>query len=379
MRKAILTILGLLIIALAIFAAKAIVDSNTRQRPKPRKEVKTVFVDTVVNSNVPIVVTANGNLIAQRRLELFSEVQGVLKSNRKLFKAGQQYNRGELLIDMDAAEFYASVQSQKSNLFNQLSAIMPDIRLDFPEFFPKWQAYLSNFDINKSVPALPEMSSEKERFFISGRGIVTTYYNVKNLEQRLAKYRIRAPFTGVLTQASVTEGTLIRAGQKLGEFIDTSRYELPVSVSKEYANLLQVGQQVNLVNLDDNSSYQGKVIRINGNIDVASQTVDAFIEVSGDDLREGLYLEARLDAKEQENAVRIARNLLQEDNQIFVVRDSVLDLIAVKPVYFDQKTVVLEEVPDGTLLVSKTVPGAYAGMLVKIFGAETANTPNTAN
>ncbi len=52
------------------------------------------------------------------------------------------------------------------------------------------------------------MSSEKENYFITGRGIVSSYYNLKNLEQRLSKYVISAPFSGILTEALVTEGTL---------------------------------------------------------------------------------------------------------------------------------------------------------------------------
>ena len=64
----------------------------------------------------------------------------------------------------------------------------------------------------------------KENYFISGRGIVSSFYNVKNLEQRLSKYNISAPFNGILVEALVTEGTLIRNGQKLGEFAPTRTY-----------------------------------------------------------------------------------------------------------------------------------------------------------
>ena len=53
---------------------------------------------------------------------------------------------------------------------------------------------------------------------------------------------ISAPFSGILTEALVTEGTLIRNGQKLGEFIDPSDYEMEVNISKSYANLLKVGE-----------------------------------------------------------------------------------------------------------------------------------------
>ncbi len=251
---------------------------------------------------------------------------------------------------------------------------MPDLRLDYPDIYPKWQKYLSSYDLDKSTPELPEMTDEKEKFFISGRGILGSYYNVKNLEQRLSKYRISAPFDGVLTEALVTEGTLVRSGQKLGEFINTEVYELEVAVSKAFSDLLKVGEKVALSNLTKTKTYEGTVARINGRVDQASQTIKAFIEVNDNTLREGMYLEANLDAREEPDAIEIDRNLLQENNQIFVVRDSILDLIDVKPVYFSDKRVVLKEVPDGTVIMAKPLLGAYTGMAVKIFEDTTTKT-----
>ena len=334
------------------------------------------MVETVKNGNVPIIVPANGNLVAKRRVELYAEVQGVFKSGNKLFKPGQEYRAGEILIRIDAAEYYANVQSSKSNLYNLITSIMPDLRLDYPEVFDKWQSFLANFDINKSVPPLPEMNTDKEKYFISGRGILTNYYTIKNLEQRLAKYTIAAPFNGVLTEALVTEGTLVRSGQKLGEFINTNDYELEVAISKTYSDLLNVGEVVQLKSIDNNKTYQGKVTRINGRVDLASQTITAFIEVKDPDLREGMYLEAHLKAKEEPNSIEINRSLLLETEQIYVVRDSVLDLIPVKPVYFSDNKVVLKDVPDGITILSKPVMGAYAGMLVKVFNGQVTNNQN---
>tara|TARA_R110002049_G_scaffold239228_3_gene412310 strand:- start:372 stop:1499 length:1128 start_codon:yes stop_codon:yes gene_type:complete len=371
MRRNILIILGVVILALAILASYFIAEGGNKQIPKPEKIVKTVFVDTVKNGAIPIMIAANGNLVAKRRLALYSEVQGVFKTGRKLFKEGQEYKKGETIISIDAAEYYASVQSAKSNLYNLITAIMPDLRLDYPLVFSKWQKYLINFDINKGTPELPEMTSEKEKFFISGKGILTNYYNVKNLEQRLAKYQIRAPYTGILIEALVTEGTLVRSGQKLVEFINTNVYELEVAIGKTYSDLLRIGKSVALTNLNKTKTYTGKVTRINGRVDQASQTITAFIEVANDDLREGMFLEANLNAKEEENAIEIDRGLLLENNRIYVVKDSVLDYIDVNPIYFTEKKVVLKNVPDGEVIVSKPVVGAYAGMLVSIYEAKT--------
>lgn len=368
MRKLIISVVvgGLLIFG-SIYFAGLIAGSKKSRRPPAQKVVKTVFVDTVKNGIVPIVIPANGNLKAKRRVELFSEVQGVFRSGSKLFRTGQEYGTGQTLIRIDANEYYASVQSAKSNLYNLLTSIMPDLRLDYQEVYPKWQAYLNSFDLNKTTPQLPEMDTEKEKFFISGRGIIGSYYNVKNLEQRLSKYTITAPFKGVLTDALVTEGTLIRAGQKLGEYINVGVYELEVSVSKTFGDFLKVGKQVELTNLDKSQKYTGKVTRVNGRVDQNSQTITVFIEVSNSDLKEGQYLEANLEAREETNAIEVDRSLLLENNQIFVVRDSVLDLIDVKPIYFTDKKVVLKDVLDNEVIVTRVMTGAYEGMLVKVF------------
>ncbi len=365
MRKLILAILGVLLIIASIFLSQKIIDSKNKKRPVAKKVIKTVFVEVVKNSTIPIIIPANGNLTAKRRVEIYSEVQGVFKPGKKLFKPGQRYKKDEAFITINDTEYYANVQSAKSNLYNSIASILPDLRLDFPEVYPKWKTYITGFDLNKATPELPKMPSEKENFFISGRGIVSSYFNVKNLEQRLSKYNITAPFDGILIEALVTEGTLIRNGQKLGEFIDPSVYEMEVALSKSYASFLKVGKTVLLNNLEGTEQYSGKVSRVNGNIDATTQTVSAFIEVKNKDLKEGMYLEANLNAKKQENAIEISRSLLLDENKVFVVKDTILDVIDVTPVYFSNSKVVIKDIPNGTVILSKPVPGAYAGMQVK--------------
>jgi len=365
-RKIILFALGVLIILGAIFAANYIISSNEKVKPKAEKVVKTVFVEEARNSTIPIIIPANGNLVAKNRLELFSEVQGVFNSSSHDFKAGQEYRRGETLIRINSAEYYASVQAAKSEFYNLITSLMPDLRLDYPEAFPTWNAYLSNFDVNSTTPALPKTTAENVNYFITGRGVYSAYYNVKNLEQRLGKYSIRAPFSGIVTEALVTTGTLIRPGQKLGEFIDTSVFELELAIGKKFSDLLKIGEAVELKSIDTDKTYTGKVVRVNGRIDQATQTIKVFVEVKDENLKEGMYLEAQLEAREEPNAIKLPRKLLVDERKLFILKDSVLDVIDVEPIYFSDKDVVVKGVPDGTVLLSKSVPGAYAGMLVKV-------------
>lgn len=366
MRKIISISLGILVIVLAVFSYYTMVNNNKKEKRKAPKIIKTVFVETVQNKDVPIIITANGNLVAKNKIELFSEVQGILKPLSKDFKAGTTYKKGEVILKINSEEHYANLQAQKSNLFNSITSIMPDIRLDYPEEYEKWQKYLASFDFNKTTPTLPPTNSEKEKFFISGRNIYTTYYNVRNMEVRLSKYTIRAPYNGVLTETFVNPGTLVRQGQKLGEFINPKVYEMEIAISATYRDLLQKGKKVELHNLENTQSWLGKVIRVNGKIDQASQTIKVFIQINNQDLKEGMYLEADLLAKSEKDAYEITRKVLVNNNSVYIINDTVLKLVPVQPVYFKDQSVIIKGLADGSKTLSRIVPGAYDGMLVKI-------------
>ncbi len=367
MRKIILAILGALLIAGAIFLGNYFIDKNQNPKPTFKKSIKTVFVKSVKNKEIAILISANGNLIAKNKIDIFSEVQGVLKVTNKAFKPGTKYSRGQVLLSINSDEFYASLQSQKSNLYNLITAVLPDLRLDFPSEYKTWENFLKGFNISKSTPKLPEFSSDKEKYFISGRGILTAYYNVKMLEVRLSKHQIRAPFSGILTETLVTNGSLVRVGQRLGEFIDTSVYEMEVSINLEFANLLKVGNSVMLTNSDKSKSYTGKVLRVNGKIDQVSQTIKVYIELKHPDLKEGMFLEASLEAKKITNALEISRKLLVDNESVYTVKnDSILTLSKVKPIYFSAETVVLKGLNTDDKILTQPLPGAFDGMIVKI-------------
>lgn len=369
MRVIINIIVGLLLIIGAFFIAKSIISGKEKPHTKSAKVVKTVFIDTVLNGSIQVKVPANGNLKAVRRIELYAEVQGVFNGNKKLFKAGETYQKGELLVSIDGKEYYANIVSQRSNLYNQITAIMPDLKLDYPIDFSKWESYLKGFDIKKSITALPEPSTEKVKYFINGKNITSLFFTIKNMEEHYSKFQIYAPFSGVLTEASVNPGTLIRTGQKLGEFIDPSVYELEVAVNKSYSELLKVGKEVALSNIDKTKTWKGKVARVNGRVDLATQTVAVFIAVKDKDLKEGMYLEAQLDAQEINNAIEIPRKLLVDGSQVYTVNNGLLELKTVQPIYFTKNTVVLKGLENGTFLLEKAVPGAYENMSVNIHKA----------
>lgn len=364
-RPIISAIFGILLLGLCIKLAQGIAGGKEKPAQVISKNVQLVYVDTVINGSISLNLDATGNLQAKRKIELYSEVQGIFKGSSQAFKAGQKYAAGSTLLSLDNTEYKASLIAARSNFYSLISSIIPDLLMDYPASSASWKTYLGSIDINSKLPELPNMDNEQLAYFVNNKGIVTSYYNIKNMEERLSKYQITAPFSGVLTESLVTEGALVRAGQKLGEFIDPSRYELALSINESFKDLLKIGNKVNLQNLDGSKKYVGTVTRINSIIDAGTQSIEAYIELSSPDLNEGTYLAARLVGKEAKDVYEISRKLLIDNQAIYAVKDGALYLQPVKVVHFTKETAIVSGIPNGTIVLNKSVPGAHNGMLVE--------------
>ena len=369
MRKIIQTIASVLIAVLfvggGVMLAKKLAGSKPELPKSTQGGAATVFTKVVENSSVPIEVKATGQLMALNRMDLFSEVQGVMLPDQGKFKAGNKFSKGASLLSVNSEDFRANLVSQRSNLLNLITSSLADLRLDFPDSFEKWNSYAKAFDINQTLAPLPEPSSDQEKLFISGRQILSTYYGIKNAEIVLNKYNLNAPFNGVLTEASVTPGTVIRPGQKLGSYIDPTVFELEAPVNATMIDYLKVGQSVSLLATGKSrKSWTGRVVRINSLLDPATQTMNAYIQVSGEGLEEGMFLEAVVAAKEVEDAVELPREMLFDENQVYTTDGKELKKWTVEPVYFTENTVIVRKLENGTDVLVKMPPSAYPGMEV---------------
>lgn len=365
-RKIVIVVSTLAILALAFYLSGLMADSK---KPAPKKKVNNiakVYTTEVKNQNSAVNVIATGRLLAKDRVELFAEVQGIMENTGAEFKAGVPYKQGETLLNINSEVFEAGLIAQRSNLQNLVISALSDIKLDFPESFKNWDDFAKKLDPNQKLPSLPKPINQQEKLFISGRNIYSTYYNVKNAELTLDKYTISAPYTGTLTEAYVTKGSLVRPGQKLGVFIKTGTYELETAIRGSLVKHLKVGQNVLLNGVDENSeNYTGKLVRVNDAVDAGTQTVKVFIEVSGKNLAEGQYLNALVSAQEIPNSFEIPRAVLLSTNEVFVVNSKKLQKKAVVPKHFSESSVIVSGLKDGDKLVIQSLPNAYEGMMVE--------------
>ena len=342
--------------------------SGLKKPPKRKAVQKTTvaLITEVKNTSLPLVVEGSGQIRAKNRLDIFAEVNGVLQPTSKDFRTGQVYAKGELLISIDDKEFRANLMAQKSEFQSLVTSILPDIKLEFPEEQKKWDDYLNSIVVDRPVPELPVTNTQKEKFFVTGRKVFATYYNIKNLEARLDKYILRAPYKGIVTESNINPGGLVRSGQKLGSFSNTSVYELELSVSASEAALVKIGDKAEIYSHEDNDIWEGVVSRINSAINLNTQTVSIFIETSSTGVKEGMFPNARIYCGTITDVYSLPRNLIFENSWIYYVsNDSTLQKVDINPVRSLEKTVIVKDLPDGLNILDKNIPGSFIGLRVE--------------
>ena len=364
-RQVIIIIVGIGFLVGSFFIFRMLVSGPPAETVPSLKTVRSVRVVEVNNGTVPGKVNFTGRLNAKDKIDIYAEVGGVLENTRKAFKAGSRYKKGETLLIIDDEEARLNLIAQKSNLLNLITQLISDLKFDYPDSYPVWQKYLSQYDIGKPLSPLPEAANEKERYFIASRNIYNTFYSIKSAETRLSKYRIYAPFNGSISESNVNPGALVRVGQKLGMFINEGEFELDAAINIVDLNNIKLGDKVELSSESVPGTWEGKVIRINDAIDPGTQSFQAFVSVKSRDLKEGVYLTGSIATQDFDNAVKLPRSVMINRQDLYVIQDSVVTRVNVNVLQTQQDSVIVGGLKDGIMVVNESIESTLLGQAVK--------------
>ena len=341
--------------------------SNQKEPMRKRtgqSSIKLPKILTVINQDFLPLIKVTGTLYAYDKVDVFAEVSGILKPTGKRFKEGVKFKKGDLLIKIDDSVYKNNVLAQKSSLLNQLTLLLPDLSLDFPQSAGEWEKYLKKFDLNKALSPLPLARSDKEKYYIAARNIYNKFYSVKSMEATLDKYSLKAPFAGVVTLSSINPGTLVRPGQKLGEFTNTDWYEMETAVSVFDVNQVKVGLEVWLTFEKNQSKYKGIIGRINVVIDPATTLVKVYIRTNHPDLKAGMFMSGEIKGNPIKGIFLIPKDILVDNDKVFVVEKSALRLQKVSIVGDRGGKALIKGLKDGIRILGELIEGAVEGMKI---------------
>ena len=179
-------ILTFAILLLGMLGYQALVHQNkeTKTTGVAKVTLREVAVRQLQPADVPYTISIDGRLTPYESVNLFARVSGILLPSSKKVKKGMTFNQGDLLFDIDQEQARYQLFALRANLLNAITLIMPDLKLDHPQAYAEWKAYLDQFEAEQAVQPLPKVENERVKYYLASRNIYHLYYTIKRYRKR---------------------------------------------------------------------------------------------------------------------------------------------------------------------------------------------------
>lgn len=318
---------------------------------------------TVQATSVQTALDIQGRVKAENRIELFPEVQGKVVVGNKPFREGIEFDKGEVIFKIDDREARLQLYSARSGFQTLAASLLPDIRLDHPLRMNQFERWYKSLHPEESLPAIPDFDHPALERFLTSRGIYDRYYQIKSAEDRLDKFSVRAPFSGVLSAARAEPGQSVGPQFHAATFVDPDRFLMTASVRQANLKYIEIGDTADLTDEQRSGTWTARVVRINPTVDVRSQTVEIYLEVKGNDIREGMYLEGSMESGEPAEITEIPKTALLRNGYVYDAVDGVIRMVPVRVVDVGHQTVRVTGLK-GEVSIIRDASRAMAGQMI---------------
>jgi multidrug efflux pump subunit AcrA (membrane-fusion protein) len=366
MKTRVYTIITIAVILISVMiAAKLIMSKPVTETNDQSTKLLNVKAITVENSKYETNLKYRGRVSSYENISLSAEVSGKILQGDIPFKAGESFKKNDLIIQIYNEDVKTSLMSGRSSFLRTLSAILPDLNVDFPDEYNKWKEFFNSIHIEKNLPELPKSNTEQEQIFLASKGVLTEYYALRQQEINLKKYTIYAPFDGSFKTVSREIGSIANMGTELASIMRTDKLEILVPVLPEDAKWINPGDNVTLIG--NKSSEIGKVSRIADFVDASTQSVNVYINYypkGKNSLLAGEFIDVEFTISKKVSGIKIPREALLDNNQVYIIENEILKLKSVKIERTMDDYLIISGINDDETIVMESLADASEGTQV---------------
>jgi len=295
--------------------------------------VKVILVkrgDLIINLTTP------GLAVANRRIVIKSEVAGIVKSLN--IEESQYVNRGDLLVEMGDREYRLELERAQASRLRVLSELLVEKRFGNKEGAsaevdkPKIQkakedferarelhrkGFLSKQDVEEAHSqyefALIESGQKKDEILAASKGLTQADVDVKKARINLEKTRIRAPFSGMITDIKISPQESLTRGRELFTLVNISQIQVQAKVIESEIGKMKVGREVDLkFSAYPQKNFKGRVKAISPVINTEDKTCKVLIDAPNpeEEIKPGMHAEVEIAAEIYENRLLVPQQAI---------------------------------------------------------------------
>ncbi|GAB3313622.1 efflux RND transporter periplasmic adaptor subunit [Larkinella ripae] len=312
----------IIVSSLLISSLLAGCSQTTEEKSETEKPALPIF--EVTRQSTTLQREYAGNVEAVRNVEIRARVGGYL--DKIHVDEGQQVSKGQLLFQINQAEYQAELAKAKASLKSAMAeAKTAEVEMGRVKLL-----------VDKKIISASELELSKSKVEAAKAAIEEAESAQQNASLRLSQASVRAPFDGVINRIPSKMGSLIEEGSLLTTVSDIREVYAYFHVSeKEYLEYIKKGksrsnmggQEVDLL-LADNTPYgqSGKIETMESVFDDGSGTIAFRARFPNPNklLKHGATGRVRL-KNEVDNAVLVPQKAvfeIQDKNYVYVVDPS---------------------------------------------------------
>lgn len=297
-------------------------------------------------------ILVTGTVRPEKEIVLSPRVGGEIVSVSPSFTPGGFVDEGEILLQIDPADYEVVLLQRKSELLQasadlELELGRQDLALkDYKEL----EGTISS-QYKSLVLRAPQLDTARSR-------VEAAEAAVRRAELDLGRTRIRAPFAAHIISREANVGSQVSAGQALGKLVGVEHYWVEAAVPVSNLRWIDFsedretpGMEVRVRNRaawPENTFREGSVHRLIGELEDQTRLARVLLTVSDPLSHEpqstglpplmiGSFVEARIDGKPIRDAVRIDRDYVRKDDTIWINEDGLLRIRELEVVFRDDK------------------------------------------
>jgi len=345
---------------------------------RPVREVPVAEVIELQRQEFQITLTAQGVVQARNATSLTPRVSGRVLLIDGNFEAGAFFQKGEVLLALDAADFEAAVAGAEAQLARSEAALaQEEARAE--------QALLDWKDLGYTDPP-SALVMRKPQLKEAEANVKAANAQLIQAQRDLERSQVLAPYDGCVRSRLVGLGQSVNSATALGEIFSTDQAEVRLPLSAEDLPFIDLPEDektsttsailTDALKPVDGQSWEAKIVRAEGVLNetsrelfVAARINDPYgLESDHPPLRIGQPVVAKITGKILQDVYVIPRSSLRTPTEVILVdpETSTIQRTRIFPLWSDETQIVIREpLPEGFLLVVSRLPVAANGSKVQ--------------